>query len=85
MPIYDYVCHECMIAGEMIVPMSERDNQVCDCGAQLERQVSAPHGRVIGRADGKVIGGPDQFTADVLGYKVKDLPAHLRADKGEKK
>ena len=92
MPIYDYVCPNCGWEGELIVRSISRDAQLCEarigaggrrCLGELQRLVSAPHGRVIGRADGKVIGGPDQFTADVLGYKVKDLPAHLRADKGE--
>jgi hypothetical protein len=36
---------------------------------------------VIGRADGKVIGGPDQFTADMLGCKVSELPPPLKVDK----
>lgn len=88
MPIYEYSCWRCEWQGERLVPhIEDRDQQTCErCGTKLALRLSAPYGRVIGRADGKVVGGPDQFTADVFGYKrVDDLPVHLRADKGEKK
>ena len=81
MPIYQYFCPICMARPERMVAIAVRDQQTCDCGLPLHRLMSPTHGRVIGRADGKVVGGPDQFTADVLGYKVKDLPDHLKAGK----
>lgn len=85
MPIFDYTCWPCGWTGERMVKIDERDRQVCEkCGHKLALKLSAPYGRVKGRADGKVIGGPDQFTADMLGMKVKDLPEPLKAEKGKK-
>jgi len=62
-----------------MVKIAEQDSQECNaCGFPLHRLMSPTSGRVKGRADGKVVGGPDQFTADVLGYKLKDLPDSLK-------
>jgi len=82
MPIYDYLCVFCNDRVERQVPIDERDQQTCShCGFGISRLVSPTPGKVKGRADGKIVGGPDQFTADMLGMKVKELPASMRADK----
>ena len=84
MPIYEWDCKICGAYIAPIVPLDERNlPRACpQCGYRMERRISAPYGKVIGRADGKIIsgGGPDRFTADVLGTKLKDLPAALRSD-----
>ena len=80
MPIYDYKCPYCKWAGERMVRVVVRDLQNCHtCMRSLCRLVAAPYGKVRGRADGKVLGGPDQFTADVMGIPLKELPETLKA------
>lgn len=81
MPTYDYACNRCSRKEERVVPMVERDAQNCRvCGDPLTRLLSAPYGRVM--FEGRVLkgGGPDRFTADVLGMHPKDLPDGLRTD-----
>ncbi len=83
MPTYDYVCpserdHEDVYKRHTrVVSIAERDNQNCEyCGAWLERQVSAP----LFKIQGKITkgGGPDKFTADMLGIPLKELPEGLK-------
>ena len=82
MPIYEYYCAICDFKSERMIKVAARDSQTCNgCGFPINRLISPTPGRVKGRADGKVVGGPDQFTADVLGYKVKDLPDALKVNK----
>lgn len=80
MPTYDYRCETCARTEERIARIADRDRQACNvCGDPLERLLSAPYGRVM--FEGRVLkgGGPDRFTADVLGYsRVEDLPAGLK-------
>lgn len=76
--IYEYRCPRCGWAGERISAMSHRDLQHCpQCDAPLERQVSVPS---PAQFKGRVVqgGGPDRFTADVMGIPLKDLPSGLR-------
>ena len=79
MPTYEYQCRKCGWGGDRVVRIADRDKQHCQtivCDAPLERQVAAPLGRVMG-----VIpkgGGPDRFTADMLGIPLKELPEGLK-------
>ena len=79
MPLYDYKCTgDCGRTIELAVAYAYRDAPFAcpTCGGEMERQMPAPMGRVAGRVvDG---GGPDRFTADVMGIPLKDLPAGLR-------
>ena len=80
MPIYEYHCPHCKGYTVEVRRIADRDilPYCFICQTTMERRITAPAVRVIGRADGKVVGGPDQFTADALGYKLKDLPQHLK-------
>ena len=79
MPVYEYHCTSCHWNAERIVPVDERDKQVCNmCGDPLGRLLSRPapaqfRGRVVSG------GGPDRFTADVMGIPLKELPSGLRS------
>jgi putative FmdB family regulatory protein len=77
MPIYDYHCAWCEKEEERMVAVEDRDSQWCpSCGCKLFRLPAAPMGRMAG-----VIpqgGGPDKFTADMLGVPLKDLPPGLK-------
>lgn len=83
MPLYDYKCRGCGWAGELCVPIDERDFQFCPDSLPgvfrtlLDRQMAAPMGRIAGRIPQG--GGPDRFTADVLGIPLKELPAGLKS------
>ena len=52
--------------------------QQCErCGDPLIRTIHAVPGKIAGRiAQG---GGPDRFTADMLGIPLKELPSGLKA------
>lgn len=80
MPIFEYECEKCGWEEEKTVPMAERDQHACCplCNAFVRRRLAAPNFRFAGRTlQG---GGPDRFTADVLGLHPKDLPDGLRTD-----
>ena len=76
MTIYSYRCPNCGDAEERNVPMDERDLQLCGCGNCTVRQLGAPRFRFAGRVTPG--GGPDKFTADVLGIPLHDLPSGLK-------
>ena len=80
MPTYEYVCPNCMLETSRIVPIDERNGpHRCErCGDPLDRVISMP---APAQFRGRVVqgGGPDRFTADVLGVPLKDLPAGLRS------
>lgn len=80
MPTYEYRCPNCGKEAAMIVRIEERGGQKCDCGTFLERLVSVP---APAQFRGRVVkgGGPDRFTADVLGVPLRDLPDGLRTQK----
>jgi putative FmdB family regulatory protein len=40
MPLYDFVCAACNSAFEKQVPIAERNNTLCKCGARAVRQIS---------------------------------------------
>lgn len=87
MPVYQFDCPNCGAYLTQILPIERRnDPRFCpQCSEPLRRRVDGPYGRVRGRADGKPDpGGPDQFTADMLGVPVKDLPINLKVKVGGK-
>lgn len=79
MPLYDVRCAHCQWQGEIQAHMDDDDAMYCPaCDTpNLEKiHLRAPLGRMKG-----VIpkgGGPDKFTADMLGVPLKDLPPGLR-------
>jgi len=79
MPLYDLMCIECGHQEERQVPLAEYNGvQRCeDCGGPMVRQIlTAPLSRMAGvAAQG---GGPDRFTADMLGIPLKELPDGLK-------
>lgn len=77
MPIYGYHCLGCGGTEDRNVPIADRNDQFC-CGAPMIREVSAARFRFAGRVTPG--GGPDKFTADMLGIPLHDLPAGLRTD-----
>ena len=84
MPLFSYECETCGQKCERLVPIAARNNQMCDvCAAHgkmnhLKLLLSATYGRVAGTV--LKGGGPDRFTADVLGYRLDELPTGLRTD-----
>jgi putative FmdB family regulatory protein len=81
MPTYDYRCPECATVEEIFLPLARFDEPQ-GCGvcksAMMVRQVAAPLFKFAGRVTPG--GGPDRFTADMLGIPLKELPAGLKAD-----
>lgn len=78
MPVYDYTCTGCYGKSERIVPTELRDTQNCaNCGCSLHREVSAASFKFAGVAAKG--GGPDRFTADMLGVPLKELPDGLKS------
>ena len=77
MPTYEFACARCgWGAHDLVVPIIARDRQHCpECGEKLSRRVAAPLVKTIGVPQG---GGPDRFTADMLGIPLKELPVGLR-------
>lgn len=76
MPIYDVICTHCGWQGEIITPY---EHMACcpNCDSAMKRLVSAPTMRMAGRIPKG--GGPDKFTADVLGIPLKELPEGLKS------
>lgn len=78
-PLYDYMCDACALKEERRVPLAQfNEAQFCSrCGAPTTRQISAVYGKMAGQVlQG---GGPDRFTADMMGIPLKELPDHLKA------
>ncbi len=77
MPTYDLKCGCCLRRYSRNVPIDERHNQRCShCDQPLALQMSAPLFRFKGVPTKG--GGPDKFTADMLGIPLKELPSGLR-------
>jgi hypothetical protein len=65
---------------EETTTVAGRDDVRCPfCNDRMERQVSAPYGKLAGQVVKG--GGPDRFTADMLGIPLKELPASLKHDR----
>ena len=77
--VYEYTCRSCGLETTRHSSIEERNKPAfCErCGEPLTRVVSAVYGRIAGRTlQG---GGPDRFTADVLGISdLRDLPEGLK-------
>lgn len=80
MPIYGYRCYRCGFRGDLIRPVAERDDcpDCPECPTVMTRELDAPLFRFAGRVTPG--GGPDKFTADMLGVPLKDLPDPLRTE-----
>lgn len=77
MPTYDFFCRQCVINTTFISSVELRDEQPCiHCGKVLERRLAAPLFKFTGRVTPG--GGPDRFTADMLGIPLKELPDGLK-------
>lgn len=80
--LYDFRCTRCGMVSEHYTPYVERRRPFhCACGGLQWRTASPVKGKVRGRADGKDPDNSDQFTADVLNVKLRDLPSGLRNKK----
>jgi putative FmdB family regulatory protein len=78
-PIYSYRC-TCGWHGDLVQSVELRDQAHCpNCTRPPERQVSSPLFRFAGRVTPG--GGPDRFTADMLGIPLKELPEGLKSDR----
>ncbi len=79
MPTYDFFCPECRMEETRVVPVDERDSQWCPyCYRRcLERRLSAPLFKFAGQVTPG--GGPDRFTADMLGIPLAELPEGLKS------
>lgn len=77
MPTYSYLCPVCRWAGDRVVRIAMRDLQRCEhCDTELYKLVSSALFKFTGRVTPG--GGPDRFTADMLGIPLKELPDGLR-------
>lgn len=77
MPIFDYYCEDCKSTKEYTVKNWD-DVVFCEnCGHQPERLVSAGTFKFAGRVVQG--GGPDRFTADMMGIPLKELPDDMKA------
>jgi hypothetical protein len=77
MPTYDFECPQCG-KEERTVTYEMRLEQTCRvCGLSMQCLMPAPMGRMAGRIPQG--GGPDRFTADVLGIPLKELPEGLKS------
>lgn len=85
MPIYDYKC-ECGWSGEITTTVGERHNMACPRSGHKLTLVITGGARFRFAGVPTKGGGPDKFTADVLGIPLHDLPAGLRTtDDGGKR
>lgn len=78
MPSYDLYCGTCQRTEERVVPIAKRHEQTCNvCGDPMTLVLTrAPIGKIAGQVTPG--GGPDRFTADMLGIPLKELPPGLR-------
>lgn len=93
MPTYACVCNACDWRGDRIASIAERDEIPCPRGCSviddfdaddnaievplfMVRELAAPLFKFAGRVTPG--GGPDRFTADMLGVPLKELPSGLR-------
>lgn len=78
MPIYAYKC-TCGFEGDLMVTVENRDQAYCPvCLRSPQRQLAAPHFKFMGVVTKG--GGPDKFTADMLGIPLHDLPSGLKTE-----
>lgn len=78
MPTYVYRCPECGLTVESVRRIAERDDlPKCLGHGFMEKVVGAPLFKFAGRVTPG--GGPDRFTADMLGVPLKELPDGLKS------
>lgn len=79
-PLYDLFCPTCHRTVERQCKIDDRLTQRCYHDGDLLMVKIAP---VYGKMAGTVLkgGGPDRFTADMLGCRVDELPSGLRTTK----
>ena len=77
MPTYGYAC-VCGMKRDLVRRVDDRNEPVfcVGCDQEMQRELGAPLFRFAGRVTPG--GGPDRFTADVLGVPLHDLPSGLR-------
>lgn len=77
MPTYGYAC-TCGLLLEMVRSIDERNilPRCVGCQQEMHRVLAAPLFKFAGRVTPG--GGPDRFTADVLGIPLKELPEGLK-------
>jgi putative FmdB family regulatory protein len=77
-PTYLYSC-DCGHTLESVRPIAERDilPTCMDCAKPMQRVIGAPLFKFAGRVTPG--GGPDRFTADMLGIPLKELPDGLKS------
>lgn len=80
MPVYGYAC-VCGVKRDEIRKFGERDAplECSGCQQRMTRELGAPRFRFQGVPTKG--GGPDKFTADMLGIPLHDLPSGLRTTK----
>ncbi len=77
-PLYDLLCPTCHRVVERQCKVDDRLNQRCyHDGDLLTVKISAVYGKMAGQVVKG--GGPDRFTADMMGIPLKDLPDDLKA------
>lgn len=80
-PTYLYRCLRCGLTQELVRPIAERDDlPLCPehPRTHMEKIVGAPLFKFAGRVTPG--GGPDRFTADMLGIPLKELPDGLKSE-----
>ena len=78
-PLYDYFCPACGKQIERQCRVADRHDQRCEFdGEPLTLKVSPVYGRMAGQV--LKGGGPDRFTADVIGCRLDELPDGLRTE-----
>lgn len=81
MPTYVHVCQTCGMSQEVVRRIAERDLPlpcvICP-ETNTKRLVGAPLFKFAGRVTPG--GGPDRFTADMLGIPLKELPDGLKSE-----
>lgn len=79
MPTYGYAC-TCGLRQDLVRAVDARnDPAICaGCQREMHRELAAPLFKFAGRVTPG--GGPDRFTADMLGIPLKELPAPLRSE-----
>lgn len=79
MPLYDLFCRWCRTTIERQCRVADRQEQRCDlCGNLMTVQIAPVYGKMAGQVVQG--GGPDRFTADMMGIPLKELPDSLKTE-----
>ena len=79
MPTYVYRCPNCGLEREIVRRVAERNDppRCLGCGEDMMLKLAAPLFKFAGRVTKG--GGPDRFTADMMGIPLKELPDDMKA------